>query len=246
MSTQTPPRRRRPPAAAPARPLSPVPTFLHPQETDLPGPPAETDMPLIEERTTGPTLDNTGPGPGVPWPPYGDVGSQDTIRTRTDHSSETLNSGTSKAELGRNAGILLAGILSVTAGALAVILARTGRQLRRPTRDENRAIARPLARIFVRHVPAEFITADLADLGEAGAAIEEYVAAGPVAPRLQPIEHIGMEHGGDFSPDFSPDDPAPVTPAAPNARQIWHDATLLDQNPTALHTTQPMEVTYAP
>lgn len=231
MPTRNPPR---PAAKAAAARPAPLPTFLHPPETETP--PA---APEEEVRTTGPVLDNR-PASAAPWAPYAGVGSPDPIRTRTDDSSDSLTSSTTKAETARNAGVLLAGVLAIGAGVVAVVLARTGRQLRRPTRAENRAIAQPLARIMVRHVPAEFITADLADLGEAGAAVEAYVSAGPVAPRVTPVQHIGMEHGAD------PDDPTPTTPAAPTPAQLWTGDDNPDQAPSALYDQGPKpEVRYA-
>lgn len=183
-------------------------------------------MPLIEERTTGPTLTNRPDGAG--WSTPFAANASPASATPTPTSGDNLTSSTNRADVARNAGVFLGALISVAFGIAAIGLSRVGRQLRRPDKDEVRDIARPLARIAVRHIPADMITADLADLGEAGAAVERYVAAGPVAPRVVAVEHIGMPTAD------GPDNPAPVTPAAPDAATIWHDATQLDQQPTAL------------
>jgi hypothetical protein len=252
MTTRTAANRRRtaarPPADDAERPAVGLPTFSPPiGRGDDPPAPADPD-PGEEERTTGPTLP---PDPAArSWLPYGGDGSADTIRTRTEDSSDQLTTPTTagKAETARNAGVLLAGILTVAAGLVAVVLARAGRELRRPTRDETRAVARPIARILVRHIPAEMITADLADMGEAAAGVSDYMSAGPVAPRVVAVQHIGM---------VPPDDPAQVpydtsadAPPAPDDRtpgQAFHAAlTAFDQvHPSALGDPGPApKVTY--
>jgi hypothetical protein len=231
MSTRTAPGRRtaaRPPAPPadddPGSQAVGLPTFSPPVGRGEIPPPTE---PGEEERTTGPTLPLDD---GVSWKPYGGVGSADTIRTRTADSSEQLTGPTrpTKTETARNAGILLAGVLTVAAGLAAMALARAGRQLRRPTREETRAVAQPVARILVRHIPADMITADLADMGEAAAGISDYMSAGPVAPRVVSVQHIGM-----VSPDDDPADRAD-DPPAPTPGEAFHAATNLDLLPSAL------------
>lgn len=236
MATTTRASRRRP-AAVPepeARPLVGLPTFSPPigrGET-----PTSTTIeadPEREELTTGHTLPNR-PDAGS-WIGSGGDGPTGASPTRTGTSSDDLSTTAGKGETARNAGVLLAGLLTVVAGLAALGLARVGRQLRRPTKDETRAVARPVARILVRHVPADMITADLADLGEAGAAVSDYVSAGPVAPRVLPVQHIGM-----VPPD---DPPAPAggvgqvdedDPPAPSAAAVLAAAHNLDMFPTAL------------
>jgi hypothetical protein len=244
MSTRTVTGRRnsRRPADVPADPGSPavgLPTFSAPigrGET----PADEGPIPAPEEvRTTGPTV----PLDGVSWKPYGGEGSRDTIPTRTEDSSERLTGPTrpSKTETARNAGILLAGILTVAAGLAAVVLARAGRQLRRPTREETRAVAQPVARILVRHIPADMITADLADMGEAAAGISDWMSAGPVAPRVVAVQHIGMVP----PPDADPDTAAAADVPTRTPGEAFHAAMDLDLNPSALGDPGPApEVTY--
>lgn len=227
-------RRRRPTAADPpaeSRPLVGVPTFSPPiGRGEIPPP---DPGPAEEELTTGHPLPNR-PDVGS-WIGSGGGGPTGESPTRTGTSSDDLSTTAGKGETARNAGVLLAGLLTVVAGLAALGLARVGRQLRRPSKDETRAVARPIARILVRHVPADMITADLADLGEAGAAVSDYVSAGPVAPRVVPVHHIGM---------VPPDDPpapagggpvdAPDVPPAPTTADVLAAAHNLDMFPTAL------------
>lgn len=243
MSTPTRRKSARAAASPPPPPLAAVPTFRAP-EVDLPGPPAEEDMPLIEERTTGPTLPNR-PGFGEHWPPYAGVGGQDTIRTRTGISSETP--APSKAETVRTATAVIGAAIGVTMMLAGIVAARAfGRALRQPTKDERRDIARPLAAIAQRRLDMTKWTPDLVDGVTAAEAFGAYLQAGPIAPRLVPVQHIGMEHGQEFAGGETPDNPEPTTPAAPNAAQIWHDATSLDMQPTALTGDQPQpRVEYA-
>lgn len=232
------------PAVAPvnAVPLAAVPQF-RPPVPDLPGPPAERDMPLIEERTTGPTLPNS-PGFGASWPPYGGVGDADTIRTRTDTSSDQTPTP-SRAETIRTATAVIGAAIGVAAMLAGIVAARAfGRMLRQPTKDERREIAGPLAKIAQRRLDLAKWSPDLVDGTAAAEAFGAYLQAGPIAPRLIPVQHIGMEHGAD---PIQADNPEPTTPAAPSAAQIWHDATSLDMQPTALNSDDPKpKVSYAP
>ena len=238
MSTQTRQPRNRAKAAPP--PLVAVPTF-RPPTPDLPGPPAEEDMPLIEERTTGPTVPNRPPAGGEAFStPSAAVGDADTIRTRTGTSSAPT-----KAETIRTATAAIGAAIGVTAMLAGIVAARVfGRMLRPPTTDQRRDIAAPLARIAQRRLDLTKWSPDLVDGVEAAEAVGAYLQDGPIAPRLVPVQHIGMEHGTDTPPA---DDPTPTTPAAPSAAQIWHDATSLDMQPSALNPNQPKpEVSYAP
>lgn len=237
MTTQT---RRKNAAGRPGNgpPLAAVPQFRQPaaaaEVTDLPGPPAEEDMPLIEERTTGATLPNR-PGLGDFSPPYAGVGDEGTIRTRMGTSSETPPR--SKAETVRTAAAVIGAAIGVVGMLAGIVAARAfGRMLRQPTPDQRREIARPLAAIAQRRLDLTKWSPDLVDGTAAAEAFGAYLSDGPVAPRLARVEHIGMEHHDEQT--AAADNPEPVTPAAPSAAQVWHDATSLNMQPTALNTDE--------
>jgi hypothetical protein len=82
--------------------------------------------------------------------------------------------------------VVIAGLLLMVTATLGVLAARRGREFRQPDRGERDAIARPLARIAVRHLPLDLIGPDLADATEATVAVHNYVSAGAllVDPRV--------------------------------------------------------------
>ena len=84
---------------------------------------------------------------------------------------------------------LIAGLLLVASTVPVLLLARQGRSFRRPTEQQARDIADPLARIAVRHLPLEVIGADLADGIDAAIATNAYVTDGPLT------EPIGADTG---------------------------------------------------
>lgn len=65
-------------------------------------------------------------------------------------------------------------------GAAWVVRQRKGRKLRQPTKAQKQNMAEPLARIAGRHVPVDWLNADLVDLVEAGSAFGAYVNDGPL------------------------------------------------------------------
>jgi len=212
---------RRTAAATPEpRRMVPVPAFAAPPDLDEPLPWATPgpQLPTTENTTT---IRETA----------ADADRDDLVATanpatirgeRVGYDSpeepRTGNSSGSEPLASINAGKVLGTIIRIVARVAGRILINAGRQLRQPTRDQADAFAAPVARILVRHLPAAKVPADLVDLAAAGEAVDAYLADGPVTARAHPaVVHVGM-----VPPDV-PDDPAPVTPAAPSPAAVWTD-----------------------
>jgi hypothetical protein len=91
-----------------------------------------------------------------------------------------------------NTAKVLAGLLLIVAGWVAWGGRRRGLAVRKPTREEANDITGPIARIMCRHLPMDSIGPDLADLGEAAAAISEYAVQddNPLVARYVPEPEI--------------------------------------------------------
>jgi hypothetical protein len=89
----------------------------------------------------------------------------------------------------------------ITAG-LGMVAARRNRAFRQPTPRERDDIARPLARIAVRHLPLDLIGDDLADITEATVATHDYVSAGPLLTLPNPDDEplFADEYSNDEEP----------------------------------------------
>lgn len=156
----------------------PLPSFLQPRprlDPDLPEqePPASTSGPSPEQ--TEEHRPPISPADDLPAPPLPSLEPPAATRTRTSATGDPVA-----------AGRVVAGLLVIVAGIAAGLLARTGRHLRQPTKQQVSEIADPIGRIAARHLPSEFIGRDLADVTEAAAATHAYVLddyAGPLVQR---------------------------------------------------------------
>lgn len=129
-----------------------------------------TDPPT-EPTTTSPNPAGDVDGLGPPDPP--------NRRPDPPAGTRTASSSPVSKPTAAEAAKLVAGILGlVVAGVAAVVAWRGRRELRRPTGQQLDDIAAPLARIAVRHVPAELLNADLADGLLAAGAIGAYLGDG--------------------------------------------------------------------
>lgn len=91
--------------------------------------------------------------------------------------------------------LLLTGILGMLAAAAVWIVQSRSRGMlsfRQPSKQQSADIARPLAAIAARHVPAHLLNADLADVIHAGNATAAYATAGPlIVPAVPPAQPQG-------------------------------------------------------
>jgi hypothetical protein len=212
------------PPAADAPRLTPVPSFdqAHPP-TILP---TDDGQDIL---TSSPRL-NDPFGNASPLFVAGDVsGTGPAPDTRTGTSSAGTTPPTA-AEARRSTSRLLGVVVAITAGLAARALWRAGRAFREPSKEQIKDFADPVAAILIRHFDVSRINADLEDgvtaLGVAG----EWALEGPIAPRVfGPVDQIGMEQIPQA------DNPDPVTPAAPNPPDVWHQAT---RDPQATVTYQ--------
>jgi len=72
----------------------------------------------------------------------------------------------------------------VVAGAAFLLRRTRGVDLRQPTEDQAEGMAKPLARLALRHVPAHLLNADLLDILSFGAATGAYLNDGPLTEPL--------------------------------------------------------------
>ncbi len=70
---------------------------------------------------------------------------------------------------------VLAGIVAIVGGWVALRLASRGRSLRPPTPTQLDDITKPLGRIAVRHLPMDALGPDFTDVLQAAAATNAYV-----------------------------------------------------------------------
>lgn len=86
-----------------------------------------------------------------------------------------------------------AGLIGLAVSAVAFLLIRTrGVQLRRPADDQTDAMAEPLARIMLRHVPIDRFP-DLVDAIELANAAGEYISDGPLFETVYAPETVDPE-----------------------------------------------------
>lgn len=153
----------------------PLPAFRQPHLHRLDSPP-ESHEPSPDETTSPP--DNPAPNETTDARPEPIESSPERPAAR-----RTRTSGTGDPTA---AGKAIGGLLVILAGALGALLARSGRHLRQPTPRQVDDIAGPLGAIAARHLPTEFLTADLLDVTTAAAATHRYVLdddAGPLLSR---------------------------------------------------------------
>lgn len=154
----------------PAGVLAQIPRFQQPQrrrldpsvpEDENPTP-SPSDSPILSDQPNGLSLGLGGP-------------------TRTSTSGTP---GTDEKPSTKDTAELLAGIIAVVAvGVAFVVRWRLKANLREPTEKQAEEIAKPLARIGLRHVPAAKLNPDLLDATQAAAAFGKYLKAGPLLER---------------------------------------------------------------
>ena len=115
------------------------------------------------------------------------------------------------------AGIVVAGV-GLVIGVSAWLLSRRGRTLRRPTNDQVRAFAKPVGALLARHTDLSWMGPDIADISTASAVITDYASEGPIAPRTEPVTHIGMDQP---DPDPDPLNVAPIEYTAPSGEVTY-------------------------
>lgn len=168
--------------------------------------------PLTESRSSGRTRLGRGLGAlitGRPTPPpdspNGPGGETPTSLISSTPEPRPRRTGDPQATAK-----IVVGLVGVSLALGAWVLAQRGRRLRRPTRDQIRDFARPVGAILARHTDLSWLGADIEDLGAAAAVATDYATDGPIAPRIDPVVHVGM-------PDQAPvDDPTPPAPVYPN------------------------------
>lgn len=168
-------------------PKPPDPTAVLPQfRQPAPPPPGQPEDPT--------------PTPGRPVKAgdlvdYGD--SWTPVEPRAHRSKADTRTGTSSSVSKPSQDdtvALVVGLLAVVVGVATLAIRWTrGRALRPPTDGQAEGIARPLARLGLRHLPAEIFNADLVDALTAATAVTGYLTDGPLTEPL------------DLEPDI-PDD----------------------------------------
>lgn len=83
---------------------------------------------------------------------------------------------------------MLAGIVAIVGGWVALRLASRGRALRAPSPTQLDDITKPLGRIAVRHLPMDALGPDFTDVLQAAAATNAYVLeTDPHTGRRKPL-----------------------------------------------------------
>lgn len=164
---------------------APLPTFAAPiqdptpeEPETAPSPPQEAPEPPrrrpLGERLTQSRLHPRPdtPATGNGHTPAGPVPATDASTGTSAYPSKPTTAETAK---------LVAGLLALAfSGAALVVQYSRRRRLRKPTRDQYDGMARPLAKIGLRHVDPGVINADLVDLIAFGVAAGDYVSDGPL------------------------------------------------------------------
>lgn len=162
---------------------APLPTFAEPIQDSPPAPatdsrppepsppplaPVKVRRPLGERllRNPGTPATDASPRPAAPAP------GTDAFSTTSAYPSKPTTAETAK---------LVAGLLALGFSAAAMVVQFTRRrQLRKPTREQYDGMARPLAKIGLRHVEIGALNADLFDVIAFGTAAGDYVSDGPL------------------------------------------------------------------
>jgi hypothetical protein len=167
--------------------------------------------PVAEEPRTGRTRLGRGLGSLLtqgrpPAPPVG--GTPTSVNSSEDGTAKPpRRTGDPQATAK-----IIVGAVGVTIAVASWVLMQRGRKLRRPTRDQIKDFARPVGAILARHTDLSWLGADIEDLGTAAAVVTDYTTDGPIAPRVDPVVHVGMpDHD---TPTDPPPDPRPTPPTA--------------------------------
>lgn len=196
---------------APARALG-LPEFRQPTAAPLP----RTDSngsspqpPATEPRTEERPLNLVRPHePLSPRP-----AAPDGAATRTATSSAGEGLGRDPKQLGK----VLAGLVALAFVIGDGLLRRYSRRgLRKPTNEQTRDFARPIAAIIARHTDGIDIVPDVGDLIEAGSAAGTYLLEGPLTVRAAvealPDDYRADRDGQADAPRVAQPEPAPAGP----------------------------------
>jgi hypothetical protein len=165
-----------------AAPTRPIPGF-RPRGALLLDPPQEGIPPA--NHPDSPAKDSPESAGGFFGPPTLRPEPNGTRTATSDTTGEVAPKPTVK-----DTAVLVAGVLGlVVTGVALLVRLRRGVQLRRPTKTELDDIAKPLAGLATRHVPAGILNKDLGDVIAAGAAAGAYLNNGPL------IEHDYVDDG---------------------------------------------------
>lgn len=165
-----------------AAPTRPIPGF-RPRAALLLDPPQEGIPPASSPDS--PATDSPESGGGLFVPPSLRPEPNGTRTATSDTTGEVAPKPTVK-----DTAVLVAGVLGlVVTGVALLVRLRRGVQLRRPTKAELDDIAKPLAGLATRHVPAGILNRDLGDIIAAGAAAGAYLNNGPL------IEDVYIDNG---------------------------------------------------
>ncbi|SRR6266511_898871 len=158
-----------------------------------------------------------GPGPTVPEATPSPSPSGDG-RPGPSGPDAAAAAGSTSASPGRPRAIIQGELAAAVAGALMIsaavagwLLRRPGRRLRKPLKADYKAIAAPLSRIVVRHVPLDLapgIALSIYDGCEATAAFMGYAERGPLLEPERnpepPPDREDLEAASDFGVDDQP------------------------------------------
>lgn len=157
------------------RPVTLLPGFRQPTR------PRATDPMRPEDSDLSDPDDPNSPAPGSPADPGYPGGLAEVKPHRNDTSTGTSASLTDREakKLTPQLAVALIGAGFAIAGWMVSTWKR-GQKLREPTKDQAKDIGQPLGRILARHVPAEWLNADLIDAIEMTAATGNYLNDGPL------------------------------------------------------------------
>ncbi len=96
---------------------------------------------------------------------------------------------------------LVVGIVGVTLGVAGWMIARAGRRLRKPSKDQIADFAAPVGRIIARRTDLSWMGDDLADVTAAGVVFGDWVGDGPLtAPIVTEVGQVGLVPPDDVPP----------------------------------------------
>lgn len=153
----------------------------------LPPVPSTLSVPLVASQEA---TEPAGPRQGLAGKLLGLGNRRPDTPDGTPSGISSPESGGRRQPVGAaEAAVLIAGLIGVLAlGAAWLVQMRSAghRTLRKPTKTQQNDIARPLAQIASRHVPADLLHADLGDAIQALTAAGAYITSGPlVTPAVQ-------------------------------------------------------------
>jgi hypothetical protein len=138
---------------------------------------------------TDPALPTVDPEPSPsPSPASGSQPGPAGRKSAPDRATRPAPTGTTsddgpRWESGGDAlkvAVLIGGLFLAATAGMHWLASRKGLQVRQPTPKQRDGFAEPLARIACRHLPLQKLDDDFLDAAEAGTALHDWVAGGPV------------------------------------------------------------------